>query len=81
MGGTFDLFTEAEWTVYPFLGVNVTFLMESFGVDKPLVEFVSQLDVYRRTVEIPQRACIFKDNCCLEVHNANLIKLALRISR
>ena len=32
-------------------------------------------DVYKRTIEILQRACIFKANCCLKVHNAPL-KLA-----
>ena len=28
-------------------------------------------DVYRRTKETPQRALIFKANCCLKVHNAH----------
>ena len=37
-------------------------------------------DVYRRTIEIPARACIVKDNCCLKVHNA-FIKLASPILR
>ena len=36
-------------------------------------------DVYRRIIEIPQRAGIFKVNCSLKVHNAHL-KLALSIS-
>ena len=27
-------------------------------------------DIYRRPIEIPQRARIFKPNCCLKVHNA-----------
>ena len=27
-------------------------------------------DVYRRTIEILQRAQIWKANCCLKVHNA-----------
>ena len=36
-------------------------------------------DVYRRTIEILQRAHIFKVNCCFKVHNANL-KLASPIS-
>ena len=29
-------------------------------------------DVYRRTIETPQRAGTFKVNCCLKVHNAHL---------
>ena len=29
-------------------------------------------DVYRRTIEMLQRACNFKVNCCLKVHNAHL---------
>ena len=36
-------------------------------------------DVYRRTIEIPQRTLIFKDNCYLNVDNASL-KLASSIS-
>ena len=36
-------------------------------------------DAYRRTIEIPQRAHIFKVNCCLKVHNVHL-KLASPIS-
>ena len=35
--------------------------------------------VYRRTIEILQRAHIFKVNCCLKVHNAHL-KLASSVS-
>ena len=31
------------------------------------------MDVYSRTIEIPQRARIFKANCCLKVHNAHLM--------
>ena len=30
-------------------------------------------DINRRTIEIPQHACIFKANYCLKVHNAPLI--------
>ena len=33
---------------------------------------------FRRTIEIPKRAHIFKANCCLFIHNAHL-KLALPI--
>ena len=33
---------------------------------------VQYKDVYRRTIEILQRARIFKANCCLKVHNAYL---------
>ena len=29
-------------------------------------------DVYRRTIEMPQRSRTFKVNCCLKVHNAHL---------
>ena len=29
-------------------------------------------DVYRRTIEMPQRARTFQVNCCLKVHNAHL---------
>ena len=29
-------------------------------------------DVYRRTIEIPQRAHIFKPNCCFKAHNAHI---------
>ena len=36
-------------------------------------------DVYRRTIEIPQRTHISKANCCVKVHNVHL-KLALPIS-
>ena len=36
-------------------------------------------DVYRRTIEMPQRAHAFKVNCCLKVHNEHL-KLLLPIS-
>ena len=32
-------------------------------------------DIYRKTIEIPQRTRIIKDNCSLKVHNAPL-KLA-----
>ena len=28
-------------------------------------------DVYRRTIEMPQRARAFQVNCCLKVHNAH----------
>ena len=34
---------------------------------------------FRRKIEIPQRASIFQDICCLKVHNVHL-KLALPIS-
>ena len=37
-------------------------------------------DVQRRTIEMPQRARMFKANCCFTVHNAHL-KLSLPISR
>ena len=37
-------------------------------------------NVYRRTIEIPQRTRIFKANYCLKVHNAH-IKLASPIYR
>ena len=33
-------------------------------------------DVYRRTIEMPQRARPFKVNFCLNVHNAHLILLS-----
>ena len=36
-------------------------------------------EVYRRTIEIPQRARIFKANRCSKIHNAHL-KLASPIS-
>ena len=36
-------------------------------------------DVYRRTIEMPQRARSFQANCCLKVHNAHL-KLLSSIS-
>ena len=29
-------------------------------------------DIYRRTIEIPQRSRTFQANCCLKVHNAHL---------
>ena len=36
------------------------------------VSRVQYKDVCRRTKETPQRALIFKANCCLKVHNAHL---------
>ena len=39
---------------------------------------VEYKDDYKRTIEIPQRTRIFKDNCCFKVHNAH-VKLALLI--
>ena len=33
---------------------------------------VQYKDVYGRTIEILQHASIFKTNCCLKVHNADL---------
>ena len=41
----------------------------------PILRDVSQKpqykDVYRRTIEMPQRALLLKVNCCLKVHNAH----------
>ena len=31
----------------------------------------SNKDVFRRTIEMPQRARLLKGNCCLKVHNAH----------
>ena len=45
----------------------------------PYPEIQQYKDIYRRTIEMPQRAHIFKVDCCLDVHNAHL-KLLLPIS-
>ena len=38
----------------------------------PIAQKPQYKDVYRRTIEIPQRTHIIKANCCLKVYNAHL---------
>ena len=56
-------------------GVNDSFVLKVVTISrKPQYK-----DVYRRTIEMPQRARTFQVNCCLKVHNAHL-KLLSSIS-
>ena len=32
----------------------------------------ARVEIYRRTIEIPQCAHVFEVHCCLKVHNVNL---------
>ena len=64
--------------IYDYILKNtIRFLIQIF--DRYISGKAQYKDVYRKTIEILQRDCIFKTNCCLRIHNAHL-KLASPIS-
>ena len=78
---------EIQWRIQDFLGMQCQCnegspeLIWIFSKITLIVSRKAQYkDVYRRTIEIPQRAHIFTANSCLKVHNTHL-KLASLISR
>ena len=50
----------------------VTLGIDDGGGGKGVSRKPQYKDFYRRTIEIPQRARIFKVDCCLKAHNAHL---------
>ena len=61
-------------------GSNFIQFSEGNGQNNSVSRIAHYEDVCRRTVEVLQHASIFKADCCLEIHNADL-KFVWPISR